>query len=95
MNDPALLVLASLADGDKHGYAMMLDIREFAGVELGPGTLYGAITRLVECAWIRPLESEDRRRPYCITALGRAHLKEQMTRLNRVAKTALGRLKHA
>ena len=46
MSDPTLLVLASLADGDKHGYAMMVDIRGFAGVDLGPGTLYGAITRL-------------------------------------------------
>ena len=42
-SDPTLLVLASLADGDKHGYAMMTDILAFAGVELGPGTLYGAI----------------------------------------------------
>jgi hypothetical protein len=47
VTDPAFLVLASLADGDKHGYAMMEDIARFAGVRLGPGTLYGAITRLV------------------------------------------------
>lgn len=95
MTDPGLLILASLADGDKHGYSMMLDIQQFAGVELGPGTLYGAITRLVKCGWIRPLESDDRRRPYRITASGRAHLHEQMTGLDHVVKTALGRLKHA
>jgi len=95
MTDPGLLVLASLADREKHGYGMMLDIAQFAGVELGPGTLYGAITRLVKCGWIRPVESDDRRRPYCITASGRAHLLEQMTRLDHVAKTALGRLKPA
>ncbi len=95
MPDTALLILASLVDGDKHGYGMMLDIRQFAGVELGPGTLYAAITRLVECGWIRPLKSDDRRRPYCITAPGRTHLEEQMTRLDRVARTALDRLKHA
>ena len=46
MSDPTLLVLSSLAGGDKHGYAMMLDIEEFAATKLGPGTLYGAITRL-------------------------------------------------
>ena len=45
MSDPTLLVLASLAEGDKHGYAMMEDIQRFADVRLGPGTLYGAITR--------------------------------------------------
>lgn len=37
MSDPNLLVLASLANGEKHGYAMMLDIESFAGVRLGPG----------------------------------------------------------
>lgn len=95
MNDVALLILASLADGDKHGYAIMLDIQKFAGVELGPGTLYGAITRLVDQGWIRPLESDDRRRPYRITPSGREHLREQMTALDRVVRTALGRLKHA
>ena len=55
VSDPTLLVLASLADGEKHGYAMMEDIQRFAGVRLGPGTLYGAITRLEERGWIRPL----------------------------------------
>jgi DNA-binding PadR family transcriptional regulator len=95
VTDPELLILSSLADGDKHGYGMMLDIQQFAAVEVGPGTLYGAITRLVECGWIRPLKSNDRRRPYCITASGRAHLQEQMMNLDRVVKTALGRLKHA
>ena len=43
MSDPEHLILSSLADGDKHGYAMMADIHEFAGVKLGPGTLYGAM----------------------------------------------------
>jgi DNA-binding PadR family transcriptional regulator len=90
---PGLLILASLADGEKHGYAMMLDIQQFAGVELGPGTLYGAITRLVESGWIRPVESTDRRRPYRLTASGRTHLLEEMTRADAVVQTALRRLK--
>ena len=95
MNDPALLILASLADGDKHGYAMMEDIQRFAGVRLGPGTLYGAITRLEEQGWIRPVESEDRRKPYRLTADGRRHLEERMSRLDRVVKAAQQRLKPA
>ena len=45
MSDPPLLVLASLAEGAKHGYAIMEDIQRFANIRLGPGTLYGAITR--------------------------------------------------
>ena len=93
--DPGLLILSSLAGGDKHGYGIMLDVQEFAGVELGPGTLYGAITRLVEAGWIRPLESDDRRRPYTLTPSGRAHLQEEMHGLDHVVKLALRRLKHA
>jgi DNA-binding PadR family transcriptional regulator len=91
--DPTLLVLSSLADGDKHGYGMMLDIREFAGVDIGPGTLYGVITRLVKCGWIRPLGSSDRRRPYRLTPSGRAHLRDEMAGLDQVLRTALRRLK--
>jgi len=95
MSDPALLVLASLAGGQKHGYAMMEDIDRFAGVRLGPGTLYGAITRLEQRGWIRPVTSDDRRQPYTITALGRHHLEEQLAGLDRVVKTGLRRLKNA
>lgn len=95
MTDPTLLVLASLADGDKHGYAMMDDIERFAGVRLGPGTLYGAITRLEERRWIRGLEADDRRRPYQITGAGREYLEEQVASLGRVVKTARERLNHA
>lgn len=95
MNDPSFLVLASLAGGDKHGYAMMEDIESFAGVRLGPGTLYGAITRLEERGWIRPVPSHDRRQPYEITALGRKSLEEQLAGLDAVVRTAIRRLKHA
>jgi len=95
MSDPTLLVLASLADGEKHGYAMMEDIERFAGVRLGPGTLYGAITRLEERGWIRPGRSEDRRRPYGITPAGHHYLEEQLAGLDRVVKTGLRRLRHA
>ena len=95
MSDPTILVLASLAEGEKHGYAMMEDIQRFAGVRLGPGTLYGAITRLEERGWIRALESDDRRRPYEITGAGRQYLADQLATLDQVVKTAMRRLKPA
>lgn len=95
MTDPALLVLSSLAEGDKHGYAMMEDIERFAGVRLGPGTLYGAITRLEERGWIRPSGPDARRRPYRLTAAGRRRLNEQLAGLERVLKTGLARLRSA
>lgn len=96
MPDPTLLVLASLADGDKHGYAMMEDIERFAAVRLGPGTLYGAITRLEQQGWIRRAKStDDRRQPYALTVAGRRHLEEQLSELSQIVRTGLKRLKHA
>jgi DNA-binding PadR family transcriptional regulator len=95
MSDPSLLVLSSLAGGDKHGYAMMEDIERFAGVRLGPGTLYGAITRLEERGWICPVDSEDRRQPYTITGAGREYLRDQLANLDRVVRAGLRRLKNA
>jgi DNA-binding PadR family transcriptional regulator len=90
--DPALLILASLAGGPKHGYAMMEDIETIAGVRLGPGTLYGALARLEQRGWIEALPSEDRRRPYRLTAIGSAVLREQLASMARVATTGLQRL---
>ena len=95
MSDPTLLVLASLANGDKHGYAIMADVETFANVRLGPGTLYGAITRLEERGFIKPVQSDDRRQPYRLTAAGRQFLEEQLASLNQVLKTGLRRLKEA
>ena len=95
MSDPTLLVLSSLADGEKHGYGMMVDIERFAGIRLGPGTLYGAITRLEQRGWITPVRSKDRRQPYAITSSGREHLRNQLTDLNRIARTGLRRLENA
>jgi DNA-binding PadR family transcriptional regulator len=95
ITDPQILILASLADGEKHGYAMMEDIERFGGVRLGAGTLYGAITRLEEQGWIARVESADRRKPYRITGLGVKQLEEQMAILDRLLKTTQRRLKHA
>jgi DNA-binding PadR family transcriptional regulator len=95
MPDPSLLVLSSLAGGDKHGYAMMEDIERFAGVRLGPGTLYGAITRLEQRGWIRPVNSKDRRQPYTITGAGREHLHDQLANLGRVVRAGMRRLENA
>jgi DNA-binding PadR family transcriptional regulator len=91
-SDPALLILSSLANGSKHGYAMMIDIEEFSGTKLEPGTLYGALTRLERLGWVEPLPSKDRRRPYRITAEGVHALREQLASIQRVVKTGLRRL---
>jgi DNA-binding PadR family transcriptional regulator len=87
-----LLVLASLADGPKHGHAMIEDIALLCGTRLGPGTPYGAIARLEQQGWIEPLQPEERRRPYRITAEGIRVLRAKLTTLQQFAKAGLGRL---
>ena len=91
-SDPSLLILSSLANGSKHGYAMMEDIRAFSGTQLEPGTLYGALARLERRGWVEPLPEQDRRRPYRLTAQGVAVLREQLSSMQRVVETGLGRL---
>lgn len=91
-SDPALFILTSLADGEKHGYAMMEDIEALCGIRLGPGTLYGALARLERRSLIEPLSSEDRRRPYRLTAAGAYALEERLRDLEGFAHAGLGRL---
>lgn len=89
---PATLILSSLADGPKHGYALTKDIEQFAGLRLAPGTLYEALSRLESQGLIRALESQDRRRPYELTASGAAALRAHLAGQRRVADVGLGRL---
>jgi DNA-binding PadR family transcriptional regulator len=91
-SDPPLLVLASLANGPKHGHAMIEDIACLCGTRLGPGTLYGAIGRLEQQGWIEPLPPEERRQPYRITAEGLRVLRAKLTTLQQFTKAGLGRL---
>jgi DNA-binding PadR family transcriptional regulator len=91
-NDPPVLILTSLADGPKHGHALIKDVAAFAGVTLGPGALYGAIARLEEEGLIEPLAPVDRRRPYRITAAGSAALAEVVRELHTVSTVAAARL---
>ena len=89
MADARLLVLVSLSDGPKHGYAIQTDIEGFAGVHLGPGTLYGALSSLERDALVEALPSEQRRQPYQLTADGRQRLREQLEDLDRIRRRAL------
>lgn len=85
----------SLAEGAKHGHALLKDIEEFAGVTLGPGALYGAITRLEERGLIEALESDDRRRPYRITATGAQALADSVAQMKELVRVAQSRIKTA
>jgi DNA-binding PadR family transcriptional regulator len=90
--DPSVLILTSLADGPKHGYAIMTDVAEFSGVTMEPGTLYGALARLERQGWITPLGSQPRRRPYQITASGQAVLSQQLQTMRNVARVGQARI---
>jgi DNA-binding PadR family transcriptional regulator len=90
--DPAVLILASLAGGPKHGYALIKDVEELAGVRLGPGTLYGALSRLEERGLVEALAREDRRRPYRMTSDGAVALRTYLEHAARVARRGLARL---
>jgi DNA-binding PadR family transcriptional regulator len=92
-SDPELLILASLANGAKHGYAIMQDIETFSRNKLGPGTLYTAITRLVEKGWIQPEAAPNRQRPYRITGAGVRYLEGQLEKMRAIASVGLRRLR--
>ena len=92
-SNPELLILSSVAGGPKHGYAIMQEIAVFSGVDLGPGTLYTAITRLVDEGWIEPVEPSGRQRPYRLTDKGLGYLRAQLEKMRQLASFGLRRLR--
>ncbi|HEX3794332.1 MAG TPA: PadR family transcriptional regulator [Acidimicrobiales bacterium] len=89
----ATLILSSLAGGEKHGYSLVKDVEAFAGVHLAPGTLYEALARLESQGFIEALETDDRRRPYRLTAAGATVLSEHLRAQERIVTTGLKRLR--
>jgi DNA-binding PadR family transcriptional regulator len=82
-------VLLALADGERHGYAIMQEVAESTGggIKMGPGTLYGTIKRLLEARMIEesdqrpdPDLDDERRRYYRLTALGQRAVRAEALR---------------
>lgn len=92
IQDPGLLIMISLASGPKHGHAMMRDVETFAGTHLGPGTLYGALTRLDEGGLVEPLPAQGRRRPYRLTPAGLSALRTRLEELGQAVSIGLARV---
>ncbi len=101
MSDPLVpqaefRILVTLADGPKHGHAIRAEVLERTGgrVDLGPGTLYGAIKRLARRGWIREIEAprgeegDGRRRFYELTEQGREATRSEVARLSELLATA-------
>ena len=92
-SEPVLLVLLSLAEQPRHGYAILQDVERISGgrVRLSTGTLYGALTRLLEEGWIERFEEEETsrdRRAYRLTSRGRRSLQMEVERMRHLTKLA-------
>lgn len=99
-------ILLSLADGEKHGYALMQEVEATSSgkVRMGPGTLYGALQRLLEDGWIEECDGPpdegrvaERRRYYRLTKAGRKTASEEAQRLRQLVDAAYAKrlLRHA
>jgi len=93
--EPALLIMVSLADAPKHGYAIMTDVNAFAANPIGPGTLYAALARLERRGLIEPMGPEDRRRPYRLTPGGSQALASHLAEMGRLVQVGHARLRAA
>ena len=98
LSEPVLLILTSLSDQPRHGYALLKDIEALSGgrVRMSTGTLFGAIRRLLENGWIQPVDLDDTSRDkqgYELTPAGRRQLQSEIERMKYLTKAATARLK--
>ncbi|MGF1429057.1 PadR family transcriptional regulator [Kitasatospora sp. LaBMicrA B282] len=91
-NDAQTLVLCVLAGGPLHGYAINTAIEELVGERLGPGSLYGALTRLEAKELVEPAPGQGRQRPMRLTPKGRQVLEQELRSMAKVASTGLRNL---
>jgi len=98
LTEPAFHILLALSERARHGYAILLDVREVTSgqVRLSTGTLYTAVRRLVEEGLIEEMESAggseaDRRRVYRITSFGRTVASAESRRIANLAALARSR----
>src|SRR5580698_5741297 len=93
LTEPVLLILLSLANSPRHGYALLKDIETLSGgrVRMSTGTLYGAIRRLLEDRWIERFAQEDTTREkqaYRLTTVGRTQLDTEIDRMKQLTRAA-------
>lgn len=98
LSEPVLFILLSLAEQPRHGYAILQDTERISDgrVRLSTGTLYGALSRLLEDKWIERFKEQDRsrgRQAYRLTDRGRRNLQIEVSRLRHLAR--LGALRVA
>ena len=97
LTEPVLLILLSLAEEPRHGYAIMKDVAEISDrrVTLSTGTLYGALRRLLDDGWIERFHGDDGsrgRQAYRLTEPGRRVLQQEVSRMKQLTKLASRRV---
>jgi DNA-binding PadR family transcriptional regulator len=98
LSEPVLLILTSLADQPRHGYALIQDIESLSGgrVRMSTGTLFGALRRLLEDGWIERFEQADtsrQKQAYRLTAAGRKQLQLELDRMKQLTRAGFARLR--
>jgi DNA-binding PadR family transcriptional regulator len=98
LTEPVFLILTSLAEQPRHGYALLQDIQQISTgrVILSTGTLYGALRRLLEDGWIERFEQDDISRDkqaYRLTSSGREQLHLELDRMKWLTRAATTRLR--
>ena len=93
LTEPVLLVLLSLAEQPRHGYSILKDVERMSDgrVRLSTGTLYGALRRLLDAAWIERVKEDESPRdrlPYRLTSRGRRNLQLEVERMRHLTKLA-------
>ncbi|HTW58206.1 MAG TPA: helix-turn-helix transcriptional regulator [Terriglobales bacterium] len=93
LTEPVLLVLLSLAEQPRHGYAILKDVERMSGgrTKLSTGTLYGALRRLLHAGWIEPVDEDQSprdRRPYRLSPRGRKNLRLEVERMKQLTRLA-------
>jgi DNA-binding PadR family transcriptional regulator len=93
VSEPVLLILLSLAEQPRHGYAILQDTEQMSDgrVRLSTGTLYGALRRLLDERWIERFKEQDHSRgkqAYRLTAAGRRNLQMEVSRLKNLTRVA-------
>jgi DNA-binding PadR family transcriptional regulator len=97
LTEPVLLMLLSLAEQPRHGYSILKDVERMSDgrVRLSTGTLYGALRRLLDGAWIERVEEGESprdRRPYRLTSRERRNLQLEVERMRHLTKLAAVRI---
>src|SRR6202451_1591872 len=98
LSTPVLLILTSLADHPRHGYALIQDIEQLSRgrVRMSTGTLFGALRRLLEDGWIERFEQEDtsrQKQTYRLSGAGRKQLQLELDRMKQLTRAGFARLR--